>query len=121
MREARPKFFPLVYFDLKPEHVTLLRRMYVEWQDMEYGAPAINPKRPYGNSSVEADICEILGWISDPDEEEPTTEQREAAAQLHRETETALQVVLATGQMVPGRYAMEKYHATSWRAEPENG
>ena len=44
--------------------------MIVQWRDCEYGAPEINPKRPYGNSSVELDICEILGWKYDSENED---------------------------------------------------
>jgi hypothetical protein len=38
-------------FALTREHLKLARRMYIEWDNCEYGAPAINPKRPYGNSA----------------------------------------------------------------------
>ncbi len=48
-------------FTLKPEHVKLLRRMYVDWDDCEFGAPEIDPEQPYGNSDVEQDMIEILG------------------------------------------------------------
>lgn len=47
-------------FNLKEEHIKLLRAMYVGWSDCEYGAPEIDPKRPYGNSYVEGDVHEIL-------------------------------------------------------------
>ena len=36
--------------------------MFVDWNDCEYGAPTIDPKRPYGNSDVEHEIIAILGW-----------------------------------------------------------
>lgn len=90
-------------FTLTEEHVALLRRMSVGWQDCETGAPEIDPKRPYGNSSVEQDVAEILGWEIDEDEG-LTDEQHDRAAALHRETEIALQVVLQTGTFVPGEY-----------------
>lgn len=47
-------------FEIKNEHLELLKRAFVSWDSCEYGAPAINCKRPYGNSYVEGDI----GWIS---------------------------------------------------------
>jgi hypothetical protein len=48
-------------FEIKKEHLKLLQKAIVEWDDCEFGAPAINPKRPYGNSGVIQDIIEILG------------------------------------------------------------
>lgn len=90
-------------FTLTEEHVVLLRAMNVGWQDCETGAPEIDPKRPYGNSSVELDVAEALGWEVDSDDG-LTREQRDHAARLHRETEVALQIVLQTGAFVPGEY-----------------
>lgn len=109
-------------FTLKPEHITLLRHAYVQWQDCETGAPEIDPKRPYGNSSVALDVAEILGEKA-PDEDEDGArawreweEKREPELmQLHRETETALQIILATGAFEPGEYRLtEKYDDRSW-------
>jgi hypothetical protein len=48
-------------FEVRPEHIKLMRRMCVDWDDCEFGAPEIDPKRPYGNSDVLQDIVEILG------------------------------------------------------------
>ena len=39
-------------FTLTVDHITLLNNMWVDWSDVEYGAPEIDPKRPYGNSDV---------------------------------------------------------------------
>jgi hypothetical protein len=75
------------------DHLVLLRRMCVGWQDCETGAPEINPKRPYGNSSVEVDIAEMLGWDICP-HEGLTDEQRHRARILHGDTEAVLQAVL---------------------------
>lgn len=78
---------------IKPEHIKLAKRMYVQWQDCEYGAPEIDPKRPYGNSDVEGDIAEILGWEVD-EENGLTTKQSNAAEALHREMEQVIQYAL---------------------------
>lgn len=78
---------------IKPEHIKLAKRMYVQWQDCEYGAPEIDPKRPYGNSDVEGDIAEILGWEVD-EENGLTTKQSNAAEALHREMEQVIQHAL---------------------------
>jgi hypothetical protein len=91
-------------FELTEDHIKLLTNVYVSWNDCKYGAPEINPKRPYGNSDVEWDVAEILGWEVDPDEG-LTDEQRELAHKLHRETEYALEIVLhACGSFKPGTF-----------------
>ncbi len=48
-------------FILTDEHVKLLRQANVSWDGCEFGAPGIDPKRPYGNGDVHSDIVEILG------------------------------------------------------------
>ena len=80
-------------FEIKKEHLQLLNKAYVSWFDGEFGAPSIDPKRPYGNSYVEGDIAEILGWeiIND----ELSDEQCREASKLHDETKTALQICLS--------------------------
>mgnify|MGYP001602384821 CR=1 FL=1 len=78
--------------EITPAHIKLAKRMYVQWQDCEYGAPEIDPKRPYGNSDVEGDIAEILGWKVG--EDGLTDAQSEKAAQLHREMEEVIRYAL---------------------------
>jgi hypothetical protein len=105
-------------FALTDEHIQLLRRMCVGWQRAEFGAPEIDPKRPYGNSDVLDDMAEILGveMTETDDWGEPalTEADEERLRQLHRETETALQIVLSTGRMVPGVYVAGAY-TDDWR------
>jgi hypothetical protein len=64
-------------------HIKLLKELMWEMSDVEYGAPCVDPKRPYGNSSVAFDIAEILGWKIE--EEGITDEQIEEAAAIHAE------------------------------------
>ena len=104
-------------FRLTEQHITLLSRAYVEWEDAETGAPAINPKRPYGNSSVAEDVAEILG-IDLPDEDDHADAREEVLDKLldiHRDTATALQIILATKDFTPGVYRKAKqYDSRSW-------
>jgi hypothetical protein len=113
-------------FRVYPEHLKLLQRMCVEWDDCEFGAPAIDPKRPYGNSSVYQDMLEIFGleeikegifkfrlfmkeyllkgedkFNIDLENEE---ELNDVLLKLHKETETVLQIVLHAGQFKAGKY-----------------
>ena len=84
-------------FDITEDHLTLLQRMYVRWEYGEWGSPTISNKRPYGNSDVLSDIQEILGWEID-DGGGLTVEEdlQKLAYELHRETETALQICLGS-------------------------
>ena len=99
-------------FTLTSEHVALLKRMLVEWEDEPYdGAPAINSKRPYGNSDVCGDVAEIVGLT--PSEDDDGEKQwpkgtRERCLALHRETEKALQICL-TAQVFLGARGRAKH------------
>ena len=107
-------------FTLTHEHLKLLRRMYVGWQDCETGAPEIDQKRPYGNSSVAEDVAEILGMEpADSDNGEPTLSQaqRERCATLHRETETALQIFLRCGTVAEATYRRGDAYSEDWKRE----
>lgn len=97
-------------FTLIEEHVKLARAMQVGWQDVEFGAPEIDPKRPYGNSDVLTDIAEELGWDSEINEDGELSEQAaERARKLHEEMWIALQVILASGSFTPGEYEAPEY------------
>lgn len=99
-------------FTVKPEHGLLLGRMIVRWEDGEFGAPAIDSKRPYGNSDVIEDMCEILGIEYDEDEGVSASTEAELTA-LHRETVTALQILLSTGSLEDREYESHDY-GTTW-------
>lgn len=102
-------------FDLTEQHLALLRRAYVRWEDCEFGAPAIDCKRPYGNSSVVLDIAEILGVPVNDEEDDYglDTATTERLTRLHVETKTALQVILSTGAFQVGTY--ESTDGDSWK------
>jgi len=100
-------------FEIKQEHITLLQHAYIGWNDCDYGAPSIDPKRPYGNSCVEENIAEILGWTVG---EELSEEQRELAYKLHQETKTALQICITLQKFETGFYEKtEEYNSCSWK------
>ncbi len=120
-------------FEIKEEHLKLLERFCVGWQDCAFGAPEIDPKRPYGNSCVHQDMLEILGleelkvgiykfklfekewllkgedkyniYLEGADEEDLLTE----LDILHKETEQALQICLVTQSFKAGIYECETY------------
>ena len=104
-------------FTMTEHHLKLLRNANVVWWCAEWGAPCIDPKRPYGNGDMLFDIATLLGeldrtcphcheFLNDTDSERHQ--------KLHTETQTALQIVLRTGEFVPGTYVASKYD-TDWR------
>jgi hypothetical protein len=105
-------------FTITGEHLRLLRRAYVTWQDAESGAPSIDPKRPYGNSGVYRDIAEILGvprseWVNE--ELGPLPDAAWRFVRLHVETGIALQIALATGEFHTGRYVRDQETVSTCR------
>ena len=95
-------------FELTEKHIKLLRAAYIDYNGYcEYGAPCINPKRPYGNSDVEPDIHKIL--TGKFPKTELSDEKAREYADLHRETATALQIILITGKFEPGTYELNGY------------
>lgn len=105
-------------FRVLPEHVLLLKNAYVGWDSGEFGAPAIDCKRPYGNSSVIPDIGRILGEQPEIDSEDDydgwSPAQLNRFYTLHQETARALQIFLRTGVLETGLYEADKYRA-NWR------
>jgi hypothetical protein len=96
-------------FEFTEQHMKLLKNMWVGWQDCEFGAPEIDPKNPYGNSSVELDLAEILEVpIVEWDTESIPASTRKRLNELHKETETALQILLQHGYKL-GVYQSANY------------
>lgn len=101
------------------EHLDLLQHMYVGWQRCEFGAPEIDPKRPYGNSDVISDIGEILGI---PHDDEDTwgdscygDEKVDYFTRLHKETQTVLQILLQHLTISPGAYYNDSTYGNNWK------
>jgi hypothetical protein len=94
-------------FTITHQHLALAPRMNVGWCGDEYGAPEIDPKRPYGNSDVEGDIREILGIEG---------ETEGGLRELHEQMQTVLQIALATGTFEAGDYERDPYEYRSWRS-----
>lgn len=108
-------------FTVTDEHLRLLRHAYVTWDSTEFGAPQIDPKRPYGNSSVYGDIAQILRVPESEWADEglfPPVEAEWRFLRLHIETAIALQIVLATGEFRAGRYVRDgRWETNRWRRD----
>lgn len=107
-------------FTMKKEHLLLLSRMYTAWNPnySDMGAPTIDSKRPYGNSGIFEDIDEILTGRRINEEQlegngsnydEYVGELYDQYEALHKETETALQIVLQTQSFELGKYQLVNY------------
>ena len=124
----------LTEFEIKEEHLKLLKEMSVDWNDCEFGAPEIDPKRPYGNSDGVDDVARIIGFkkskdtvVFDRDEAkaygikdyiedaEWTKESYEHLNNIHKEMQIVLQIVLSTLSFDKGRYIREDIYTSEWK------
>ena len=110
------------------DRLKLLRHAWVgRWDPGEgdYGATGISPKRPYGNSYVEADLAEIVGapdedWVFENGYKSYLTEQAaKLFLRLHIEAMFALQIVLAVGEFRPGRYRHSALWENDWNRDED--
>jgi hypothetical protein len=111
-------------FTVTDHHLKLLRAACVRWEYTEFGAPAIDGKRPYGNSSVLVDIVQELfperaiERNVDMDEWDAYSAYADAhedeLVRLHAETGIALQIALSVGEFRSGDYVRQGYG--SWAA-----
>lgn len=122
-------------FIITENHLKLLKHLVVEWDDCEFGAPCIDPKRPYGNSDVIDDIAEIIGIKKDKktinyDEDEAKEyediedyfseaewkdEVYDTLNKLHKEMQIVLQIIFVLGKIEVGNYVKkEEYDCQSW-------
>lgn len=100
------------------DHLALIARMHVGWCGDEFGAPEIDPKRPYGNSDVVYDIVEIIGldqYIDDYGEYPPDIVAY--ANKIHSEMKVALQLYLL-GYHDEGYYYRDGYSIHDWKRSP---
>lgn len=94
-------------FQMTTDHLLLMRKFNIGWNGCEAGAPCVDPKRPYGNGDVEADVCKILRWTMEGDDGDGpcwSSKQRDAARKRHESTVLALEVVMFFGKFEEGWY-----------------
>ena len=112
---------PETTFAVTEDHLILLRNAYVGWDDMEFGAPAIDAKRPYGSSSPISDMAELLHpeylELDDDARDEWRDEREDQLRTLHQETQTVLQIAIATGAFRAGTYVRSGY-GSAWTRLP---
>ncbi len=96
-------------FNLTEAHIKMVCAYNIRWNDNSYdGAPEVDPKRPFGNSDWQDDLCELLEY--EPDSEgEFTDEQYRDVTKLFESGHIALEIILQTRSFVPGKYEREQY------------
>ena len=96
-------------FTITEDHLKLLQRSFIGWDDCEFGAPEIDCKRPYGNSSVYWDIASIIGLPSPDEDEGFPHDQMLRMDTIHREMQTVLQIGVRLLKFEVGTYSTPKY------------
>ena len=106
-----------IKFVVTEDHLKLLKHFWIDWDNTEFGAPAVDPKRPYGNSSVISDIAEILGWMDsdwwDGDQDIPS-EWHVNGNKIHKEMQTVLQILVSTLSISTGTYVNKSKYGVDW-------
>lgn len=98
------------HFIVTEAHLNLVDRMNIKFDESGYdGAPVVDMKRPYGNSSVVYDVYEIVnGYEWDSDEDMPDVIYEEML-QIHRDTAKVLQIIIDTKSFEPGLYCRPEH------------
>jgi len=78
------------------------------------GAPQIDPKRPYGNGDVVADVADIIGIeMPDDEDDEKYCSVADEMYSLHLDMETVLQIIVDTMQIKEGKYSRDDNNYSS--------
>ena len=109
-------------FTMTEDMLLLLRAAYVSWNDLESGAPTIDPKRPFGTQDVLGDIARLLGWpfVETRRGFDLSPQQEAKASELHTAMALALQVFLHCGTVPVGEYMAGPYDQ-DWCPAPKRG
>ena len=107
-------------FEVKEYHLKLIKRLnFSGWDGCEFGAPAIDCKRPFGNSDVYRDIFDILGLDYDTEKYDSVDDYLSAFPANKRyldniyfnELPIALQILTSNLGIELGVYEREYYNA----------
>lgn len=107
-------------FTITKDHIKMMQALCFTWEDCEYGGPAVDCKRPFGNSGrhqIVLDMAQVMGIpqekIMDLQGEliEPEAERLEA---LYRDMEKVLAIVMRTLSFEPGTYEAAPY-SSKWK------
>ncbi len=114
-------------FMVTDQHLRLLKAAKVAWSSQWdgglFGAPTIDPRRPYGgNKDQMKEMVRILGmkiadvgsrkW--DPELDEVPDYVCNSLEALHQETEIVLKIILNTGKVETGKYYWPPEEGDDW-------
>lgn len=104
-----------VVFEVREEHIKLIKNMWTTWNYQCFGSPTIDPKRPYGRTLVFEDMAKIVGMgkVDEDGEVQLTDEEINKLSILHKETETVLQILLYNCSIKQGIY-VNNGHSNKW-------
>ncbi len=86
-------------FELKQEHLKLLKKMKMEWDSMDFGAPRFNSKRPFGNScGIEREIADIVGTQPKNPKEGLSDDECRDLRKLYDGTYQTLQILISNAE-----------------------
>ncbi len=100
------------YFTVEQTHLVLLKEVSIDWLDIEFGAPGVCPKKPYGNSNPREQIAEIIGldlFIDDEGEGHLSQVQAAMCERYHRDLKEALEILVSNLSIEVGRYECDMY------------
>jgi hypothetical protein len=115
-------------FEVKEEHLALLRAMNWHWQcgDNGFGAPGVDPEFPFifpidpsnpfhhQPDNVTGAVCQVLGEKYARGD----LVQEAWAMTLYRETIAVLTIIMATGLVQPGMYRKSSQPLSWYRVGP---
>jgi ribosomal protein S27AE len=111
-------------FHLTQDHIDLLEQANIRWSDVEYGAPGIDEKRPFGNSGsayIEREICEYLDLEPVATDHEGRDvyddDEKHEAIDTYNELDTALRIVLSHQTFTPGVFVKENLYLDDWERQ----
>lgn len=107
-------------FRVEENHIRLLKGMKLSWNDLCFGAPTVNPKRPYGSSLVIDDMAKILsiGELDENGELQLIDDQERELLNLHKEMEKVIEILLYNCSITPGVY-VNKGNSNEWLLSEE--
>lgn len=102
-------------FKVEEDHIKILKNMRVTWNDSCFGSPTVDPKRPYGSTTVIEDMAKILniGKGDEDGEIQLSDEQEKKLLKFHKETETVLEILLYNCSIKAGVY-VNKGYSNEW-------
>lgn len=105
-------------FRITEDHLKLLNRTFWEFIKEPYGGhTSMNYKRPYGNSDVLGDVCEIIGsepFVDHNGEKHYSSSQYEYAKKIHSEMPIVLTIISKTQTVYAGTYECVEDHGNKW-------